>query len=539
MVRNISWRPVEVRDPLGDALTAFDTSFKQGREARYEKDAPDAFAKYLDSLGGQQQPAPAQMPGTGAATDALVNGSHSAVASAQDPALTDYFAKVRTAESGGNDAAKNPNSTATGRYQFLESTWADVAKRHPELGLTPDGRTDAAQQERAMRVLTQENAKILGTNGIKPNPGALYAAHFLGAGGASKVLTGDPNSPVSAYVDPNVIAANPQLANMTVGQFAQWANEKGGNGAGGYAPPASGQPQQVAQQQGTGLPPREVMLELFRNPNTRPLAIELAKSATEGRAPKPIEINGQLVDPSTGKVIGDYRDPQQPQPLTDVAKLKSDLDAGMITQDQYNAAVAKELAASNGTSLTVDPTTGAVSFQQGGSPGQMPKLTEGQSKDVVYLTRGAGALPILDQLGDALTDPVQQVMGADPTGVVRGQQDPAFQQAEQAGREFLASVLRKDTGAAVTPSEMDTYGNMYLPKPGDTPELLAQKKGARQRALKAIELGIPSAAIVEMENRGALPGRGSDAPAGEAPAGFPDPSLWEFLTPQERALWQK
>lgn len=315
MVRNTSWTQMAVRDPLGDALTKFDAAFKSGQEAKQEKDAPEAFGKYLDSLDlqGQAPTAGVPTPGSGAATTGLIGGSHAAAEAAQDPLLTAFFQNARQAESGGDDAAKNPNSTATGRYQFLESTWADLGQRHPELGLTPDGRTDPAQQERAMRVFTQENARQLGSAGIKPGPGSLYAAHFLGAGGASKVLGGDPNSPVSAYVSPETIAANPQLANMTVGQFTQWANEKGGNSAGGYAPPASEQPQQIAQQQpqgSNGLPPREVMLELFRNPNTRPLAIELAKSAKEGRKAEPIEINGQLVDPSTGKVLGDYRTPE-------------------------------------------------------------------------------------------------------------------------------------------------------------------------------------------------------------------------------------
>lgn len=288
MVRNTSWTQMEVRDPLGDALTKFDAAFKSGKEAKQEKDAPEAFGKYLDSLALQEQAATvgAPTPGAGAATTGLVGGSHAAAEAAQDPLLTAFFQNARQSESGGDDAAKNPNSTATGRYQFLEGTWGDLAKRHPELGLTPDGRTDPAQQERAMRVFTQENARQLGSAGIKPDPGSLYAAHFLGAGGASKVLGGDPNSPVSAYVDPSVIQANPQIANMTVGQFTQWANEKGGNGAGGYAPPASEQPQQVAQQQpqGNGLPPRDVMIELFRNPNTRPLAIDALKTAQASSA---------------------------------------------------------------------------------------------------------------------------------------------------------------------------------------------------------------------------------------------------------------
>src|SRR5690606_10488056 len=120
-----------------------------------------AFMAYLDSLGGQQgqqmQPGQQQV----APLDRLVAGSHMAAASAADPMLTAYLANTRRRESGGNDTAQNPNSSARGRYQFIDSTWADLMQRHPELGLTPDGRDDPAQQERAIRVFTQENARAL------------------------------------------------------------------------------------------------------------------------------------------------------------------------------------------------------------------------------------------------------------------------------------------------------------------------------------------------------------------------------------------
>jgi len=307
-----SWRPIELRDPLGVGIDKFDAGLTWGRNERFEKDAPETFGKYLDSLSNATT-SQALVPGSGVTTDALVSGSHNAATAAQDPLLTAFFANTRRSESGGNDNAKNPNSSATGRYQFLEGTWADLAQRHPELGLTPDGRTDPAQQERAMKVFTQENAGTLGKSGVPVNPGTLYAAHFLGAGGAAKVLAGDPNSPVSAYVDPAVVQANPQLADMTVAQFAQWASEKGGNAGGGYQAPMAPQPQAAPQpQQGQGgapgMPPREVMLELFRNPNTRPIAIELAKANMEGRSAKPVVINDRLVNPYTGQVIGDYSD---------------------------------------------------------------------------------------------------------------------------------------------------------------------------------------------------------------------------------------
>lgn len=152
----------------------------------------------------------------------------------------DYLAAIRQAESGGNDSAQNPRSTATGRYQFIESTWNELMRRHPDLGLTADGRFDPEQQERAIRAFTRENAETLQRNGISPTNGNLYAAHFLGAGGAVSVLGADDASLVSSIVSAEVIDANPFLEGMTVADFKAWSSRKGGGDAIGYSPNAGG-----------------------------------------------------------------------------------------------------------------------------------------------------------------------------------------------------------------------------------------------------------------------------------------------------------
>lgn len=141
--------------------------------------------------------------------------------------LNNYLASTRSSESGGNDRAKNPKSTATGRYQFLGSTWNGLAKKYPQLGLTPDGRYDPEQQERAMMRFTYDNANSLDRAGIPITNGTLYAAHFLGDGGARKVLRANPNTPVAQLVGGDVISANPFLRGMTVADFSNWAERKG------------------------------------------------------------------------------------------------------------------------------------------------------------------------------------------------------------------------------------------------------------------------------------------------------------------------
>jgi hypothetical protein len=213
-------------------------------------------SKVFQSLFGDQFPAaPApSAPVTPDASTAPPTGDHPVppanVGTASPSAGNDYFSAIRSAESGGSDTAKNPTSSATGRYQFTTGTWGDVAAAHPELGLTPDGRLDPAQQEKAIRAFTADNANVLSGAGIQPTGGNLYAAHFLGATGAQNVLTQPDNSPVAAHVSQAVVQANPFLAGMNVGQFKQWAARHGGGNApvdlgGGNAPQVAGLPGQA------------------------------------------------------------------------------------------------------------------------------------------------------------------------------------------------------------------------------------------------------------------------------------------------------
>lgn len=149
----------------------------------------------------------------------------------QKPAPFDiesYYSHIKQHESGGDPNAKNPTSSAQGSYQFLRGTWEQVAKQHPELRL--NNRTDPAQNELAIRAFTDDNARTLRMHGIPINGGSLYAAHFLGAGGANQVLRNPDSAKMVDVVGPGVINANGFLTPMTVGDFKRWAAKAGGDG---------------------------------------------------------------------------------------------------------------------------------------------------------------------------------------------------------------------------------------------------------------------------------------------------------------------
>ena len=56
-----------------------------------------------------------------------------------------------------------------------------------------------------------------------------------------------------------------------------------------------------------------------------------------------------------------------------------------------------------------------------------------------------------------------------------------FQSMEQAQRNFLNAVLRKESGAVISPSEFEEGRKQYFRQPGDSPEVVKQK--AQNRAL--------------------------------------------------------
>lgn len=183
--------------------------------------------------------------------DAIVNGQPGFVQKGEAAGLgktgaygapavqpSSYVDKVAGVESGGNPLAKNPNSSATGLGQFIDSTWLDMMNRHaPEMtqGKTPAEilalRNDPTLSRTMTDYLGQENGQALQSAGLPVTDGTKYLAHFAGAGGAVKTLRAAPGTPVASVLDADAMAANPFLQGMTTDQLVQWANSKVGGGA--------------------------------------------------------------------------------------------------------------------------------------------------------------------------------------------------------------------------------------------------------------------------------------------------------------------
>lgn len=60
------------------------------------------------------------------------------------------------------------------------------------------------------------------------------------------------------------------------------------------------------------------------------------------------------------------------------------------------------------------------------------------------------------------------------------------QKFNQAKRDFINAQLRRESGAAISPTEFESADKQYFPVPGDPPELIAQKAANRRAAIQAL-----------------------------------------------------
>ncbi|MER8793970.1 hypothetical protein NKH75_07145 [Mesorhizobium sp. M0984] len=151
--------------------------------------------------------------------------------------------KIIGVESGGDANAENPNSSASGVGQFLDSTWVQTVRQHrPDIAAGKSAaQLIALKKDRTLgremtKAYQQDNADYLANRGEATTPGNIYLAHFLGPGGAVNVLKADPNTPIVNVVGQDVVRANPFLAGKTVADTIAWSDKKIG-GAGVSAKP--------------------------------------------------------------------------------------------------------------------------------------------------------------------------------------------------------------------------------------------------------------------------------------------------------------
>lgn len=165
----------------------------------------------------------------------------------------DYLVKTAQRESNFKSDAKAPTSSATGLFQFTESTWLRMVDRYGEKhglsvaadAITVSGRKIAVSGEvsradilalrndpdlsaRMAGELARENADILQKKiGRQPTDAELYTAHFMGPHDAGRLIEAARNRSPGSAADmfPSAAAANANVfkgeggATLTVSQL--------------------------------------------------------------------------------------------------------------------------------------------------------------------------------------------------------------------------------------------------------------------------------------------------------------------------------
>lgn len=149
----------------------------------------------------------------------------------------EYLLATAKMESNFNPAAAASTSSARGLFQFIDQTWLGTVKEAgAQLGYggyadaitksssgaysvsNPAARTaimnlrdDPTAASAMAAVLTQSNSfKLTGKIGRRPTDSELYMAHFMGVGGAAKLISNAEDNPRAsgARLFPNAAAAN-------------------------------------------------------------------------------------------------------------------------------------------------------------------------------------------------------------------------------------------------------------------------------------------------------------------------------------------
>jgi hypothetical protein len=148
-----------------------------------------------------------------------------------------YLVAAAKIESNLQPTAAASTSSARGLYQFIEQTWlgtvkqagasfgygqyADAITQEPSGAYTVSDpalrqqilklRDDPAANAAMAGVLTQSNSfKLVSAIGRRPTDNELYIAHFLGVGGAAKLISSNESNPQAnaAQMFPQAAAAN-------------------------------------------------------------------------------------------------------------------------------------------------------------------------------------------------------------------------------------------------------------------------------------------------------------------------------------------
>lgn len=188
------------------------------------------------------------------------------------------------------------------------------------------------------------------------------------------------------------------------------------------------------------------------------------KTALENGIKLPDNVVKQILDnPSQAYAIMAANNISLENPL-DAAKKQADLNK--VLADLGTGSQAGIIKAANGKALTAD-----------------------QSKVYGFANRVSDANSIINDIGGQFAS-VGSLIGQFAPNAL---QSPERQQFEQAKKNFVNAVLRRESGAAISAGEFTSADKQYFPQPGDSQAVLDQKADNRQQVYQnlLLEAGNP------------------------------------------------
>ena len=147
-------------------------------------------------------------------------------------------------------------------------------------------------------------------------------------------------------------------------------------------------------------------------------------------------------------------------------------------------------------------------------PGISKPLNDNQSKALLFGSRMREADKILGQLASEGTE--TSVPGSRASiigGAISAMSSGNKQMLDQAKRDFMTAVLRRESGAAISTGEFTTADQQYFPQIGDSAKVVAQKARNRDLAIQGILAEVPEKQRNSLQPRNPAPAAASNIDA--------------------------
>jgi hypothetical protein len=242
-----------------------------------------------------------------------------------------------------------------------------------------------------------------------------------------------------------------------------------------------------------------VALNAIQNSPTKEAALQIAattglmQSGTAASDAGFTLSEGQTRYDALGKIIATA--PSGEVPTIDVTNLSQQLLSSRGTDGYVDPGIYQQLKTSSGNPTEFDSnfasylspqerTNLGISTTQPITTLNGKPLTDAQSLSLGYVQRMNDANATITELGSKMTGILSNISGLKwfPNALKSDER----QQYEQAERNFVNAVLRRESGAAISPSEFDSAAKQYFPQPGDGQPVIEQKTQNRLRVISSM-----------------------------------------------------